>query len=621
MKFKKSLGIKIAIPLIVLTSIFIVFLISANIRTLKNYGKKENHKNINSKIVEITNNIERIENKAMVISSICSELSVVKKAYKEYYASGDLQSSSIIIENEFTPISKTILSNTSINAKIHFHLPPAISFVRCWDTKRGDDISDFRNTVIEISKAHKPIIGIEVGRGGFVIRGIAPIFDENNNYLGSVETLFPISDIVSESKLSTAEEFAIFMKTDLLSIATGFLSDTASNVRNDKPIIGDLILVDKTSNNFIVENLPDLELNDGLNKITYCTVDSFEYAFFPIYNYNNIAQGVGVVQINISDMQASVKEASGTNLILGIILIILIIILVAIFTNYLISKPIATAVEAIKKISQKEINFKVKEVRKDEIGELYIAINEISHNFKEIITNIKETSSAVLNASSQLASTAIEMAQNSNEQSATTEEISSSMEEMLATVQSNTQKAETTGQISNNSAEQIKENNATFVEAINSVFEISKKIAVISEIASKTDILSINAAIEAAQAGDSGRGFAVVAQEIRKLADNSKAAALEIEKISSTSQIISKSAGEKLNKIIPEIVKSAELVDNIIVASKEQTSSIEAINSAILQLVEITNENSAASEELSASAEELEAQAEQLKEIISVFRI
>ena len=93
------------------------------------------------------------------------------------------------------------------------------------------------------------------------------------------------------------------------------------------------------------------------------------------------------------------------------------------------------------------------------------------------------------------------------------------------------------------------------------------------------------------------------------------------DKLSKSGQNISKTAGDKLTKLIPEILNSAELVNNIVVASKEQQSSVENINTSIQQLTEITNQNSASAEEMSASAEELSAQAEQLKELISVFKI
>ena len=185
----------------------------------------------------------------------------------------------------------------------------------------------------------------------------------------------------------------------------------------------------------------------------------------------------------------------------------------------------------------------------------------------------------------------------------------------------NSQNAEITGQSSEKSANEMKLSNEFFVKAINSVITISKKILIITEIANKIDILSINAAIEAAHAGEVGKGFSVVANEIRRLADKTKIASNEINKLSQDGQNISKIAGEKLKNVIPEIIKSAELVNKIVSAGKEQQIGAESVNISVQQLTEITNENSASAEEMSASAEELSAQAQQLKELISVFKI
>ena len=239
---------------------------------------------------------------------------------------------------------------------------------------------------------------------------------------------------------------------------------------------------------------------------------------------------------------------------------------------------------------------------------------------KLLIEKIKENSMNLSQASTQLSSISQQISQNANEQASTTEEIASSMEQMLAMINSNTQNAEITGKTSEKSANEIKQSNEIFIKTIQSVSEISEKISIISDISFQTNILSLNASIEAARAGNAGKGFAVVAQEVRKLAEKSKTASDEITELSQNGQDISKIAGEALEKVMPKIIKSAELVSEIVSASQEQQSGAENINTSIQQLTEITNQNSASAEEMSASAEQLSAQAEQLNELISVFK-
>ncbi|MCF6240758.1 MAG: methyl-accepting chemotaxis protein [Bacteroidales bacterium] len=257
----------------------------------------------------------------------------------------------------------------------------------------------------------------------------------------------------------------------------------------------------------------------------------------------------------------------------------------------------------------------------DEIGDAIEDYNKLRFNINQLIANLFETTDKVNEASRQLNVVSDLLSERSGKQASTTEEIASSMEEMLATINENTQRAEITGKTSEKSAYEIKESNAAFMETIKSVTEISEKIKIITQIAGKTNILSINAAIEAARAGEVGKGFGVVAQEIRKLADNTKNASDTINGLSAKGQEISRIAKEKLENLVPEILESAELVKSIVLASREQQNGVEAINSAVQQLTEITNANSATSEEMSASADELEKQAKLLKELIAVFKI
>jgi methyl-accepting chemotaxis protein len=151
--------------------------------------------------------------------------------------------------------------------------------------------------------------------------------------------------------------------------------------------------------------------------------------------------------------------------------------------------------------------------------------------------------------------------------------------------------------------------------------DIARKITVVGEIARQTNLLALNAAIEAARAGEEGRGFAVVASEVRKLAERSQKAAAEISELSVSSVEVAERAGEMLNRIVPDIQKTAELVQEISVASSEQNSGAEQINKAVQQLDSVIQENASAAEEMSSTSEELTGQAEHLRDIIGFFRI
>ena len=247
------------------------------------------------------------------------------------------------------------------------------------------------------------------------------------------------------------------------------------------------------------------------------------------------------------------------------------------------------------------------------------ALSEMVGRLNEIVVQIMESAQNVASGSGQLSSTATEIAQGANEQASSAEEVSSSVEEMNSTIQQNTDNAIQTEKIATATSENINKVSNGSIKSLEATRMIAEKIKIINAIAEKTDILAINAAIEAARAGEHGKGFAVVAAEVRKLAETSQRAAVEINTLSSDSLKITEEAGSLMLKVMPDIQKTATLVQEIAAASSEQSSGANQIAKAIDQLSQVTQQNSAAAEEMSSTAEELASQAESLQEAISFF--
>ncbi|GAB6095036.1 hypothetical protein JCM14469_12880 [Desulfatiferula olefinivorans] len=252
---------------------------------------------------------------------------------------------------------------------------------------------------------------------------------------------------------------------------------------------------------------------------------------------------------------------------------------------------------------------------------LMAALNGMIHSLKQVMTEVNQASGYVAAGSQQMSSTSGQIAAGASEQASSIEEVSSSMEEMSANIRQNAENAQQTEAIAVQTSKDAQKGGEAVARTVAAMKQIAEKISIIEEISRQTNMLALNAAIEAARAGEHGKGFAVVAGAVRKLAERSQTAAGEISQLSMTSVGIAEEAGQMLTKIVPDIARTAELVQEINAASSEQDSGASQINSAIDQLNSVIQQNSSASEEMSSTAEELSAQAEQLRNIISFFKL
>ncbi len=249
------------------------------------------------------------------------------------------------------------------------------------------------------------------------------------------------------------------------------------------------------------------------------------------------------------------------------------------------------------------------------------ALAEMVKGITEVVTDIRKATDQVASGSQEMSAASEQISQGATEQAAAAEEASASMEEIASTVKHNSDNAQETERIASKSAQDAVESGSAVAQTVGAMREIAGKISVIEEIARQTNLLALNAAIEAARAGDHGKGFAVVASEVRKLAERSQTAAGEIGTLSTSSVQVAEKAGDLLLKLVPDIKKTAELVQEITAASAEQNTGAEQVNKAIQQLDQVIQQNAGAAEEMSSMAESLSVQAQQLQEAISFFRL
>lgn len=308
-------------------------------------------------------------------------------------------------------------------------------------------------------------------------------------------------------------------------------------------------------------------------------------------------------------------------LLSSLVLIVLLVIL-AYWFALRFSRPLQALCHYTAEVAKGHLNLKVPAIKSnDEVAKLAQSLQHMAESLYRLAKQIHIAGEQVNHRSREIHQVSEHLLHSAHRQTQASQEVAEAMLQMANSIQQNYQHALSTQNIAESSAQHAERSQSSVRQTIVALQQITQRVSVIEELAYQTNLLSLNAAIEAARAGDSGRGFAVVAAEVQKLASRSGDASSDINTLSANSLDIADKATEWLDTLLPATKKTAMLVQGITSTSCEQNLNAQQINCTLNGLNKMIQNNAQAAERMAQTSEQLASQAVQLQVLIKRFNL
>jgi len=548
-----------------------------------------------------------------------------------------------LLKNITVP-SYNVLKKDFGTKQFQFHTPPATSFLRVHKPKKfGDDLSSFRSTVVETNHKKEPIQGLEKGVAGLGIRGIMPVFNQGQ-HIGSVEF-----------GMSFGQEFFDQFKSRYGADISLYLPD-GDTYKTFGSTSKQRIMSDKELNQAMT--------GEGVIQETFLGDIPVALLARKINDFSGKPVGILEISVDRSFFVSEIANIRNSIFMITAVVIVIGLIIAGVLTRGIV-KPLCDTVKTMKAISEGDgdLTKRLDEKGKDEISKLAVAYNAFANKIQQIVIDVKESTTHLSSASSAMFNITEDTAQAIERQQSETHQLATAMNEMTTTVQEvakNAQYAQTaatsadnstnTGQEIVNKAVLSTEDLASEVdhaaEVVSSLANESQNIGslleVIKGIAEQTNLLALNAAIEAARAGEQGRGFAVVADEVRTLASRTQTSTEEIETMIESLQTKArnavdtmengkskaqasvnqtKEAGISLKNIAQEVAAIAEMNIQIASAAEEQSLVAEEINRNVININQVSEKTTTSAQQTKSSSHDISNIATDLNNLVGQFKV